>query len=98
MTHLISLLFILPILALNLSADPILSSWFTEYSGQYARIYETAADESALNSVTTWRHPNNGSGQALPTLVVSIRPTAIIAFGSNARFLIRPALPTQVQL
>lgn len=67
MTHSIRLLFILPILALKLLADPILSSWFTEHSGQYARIYETAADELALNPVTTWSHPNNGSGQALPT-------------------------------
>ena len=54
MTYSKRLLFILLILALKLSADPILSSWFTKYSGQYARIYETAADESALNSVTTW--------------------------------------------
>ena len=67
MTHSIRLLFILPIFALKLLADPILSSWFTEHSGQYARIYETSADESALNPVTTWSHPNNGSGQALPT-------------------------------
>ena len=67
MTYSKRLLFILLILALKLSADPILSSWFTKYSGQYARIYETAANESALNSVTTWSHPNNGSGQALPT-------------------------------
>ena len=67
MTHSIRLLFILPILALKLLADPILSSWFTEHSGQYARIYETAADELLLNPVTTWSHPNNGSGQALPT-------------------------------
>ena len=65
--HSIRLLFILPFLALKLLADPILSSWFTESSGQYARIYETAADELALNPVTTWSHPNNGSGQALPT-------------------------------
>ena len=67
MTPSIRHLIILPILALNLSADPILSSWFTKHSGQYARIYETAADELALNPVTTWSHPNNGSGQALPT-------------------------------
>ena len=67
MSHSIKLLFILPFLALKLLADPILSSWFTEYSGQYARIYETTADELALNPVTTWSHPNNGSGQALPT-------------------------------
>jgi hypothetical protein len=67
MMHSIRHLFILPFLALKLLADPILSSWFTESSGQYARIYETAADESALNPVTTWSHPNNGSGQALPT-------------------------------
>ena len=45
--------------------DPRITSWYTEKSGQYARIYETADDEAANNSVTTW---DKGSGtQALPT-------------------------------
>ncbi|MEN8734633.1 MAG: sulfatase-like hydrolase/transferase [Lentimonas sp.] len=54
-------------LILHVSAEPLLSSWHTENSGQYARIYETTADQTALNAVTTWAHPNNGSGQAEPT-------------------------------
>jgi arylsulfatase A-like enzyme len=46
-------------------ADPRISSWFTDQSGDYARIYETIADETNLNAVTTW---NRGAGvQAMPT-------------------------------
>lgn len=48
-----------------LQADPRISSWFTEHTGLYARIYETTADEAAQNAVTTW---SRGAGtQALPT-------------------------------
>lgn len=35
-------------------ADPQLTSWHTGGSSQYARIYETAAAETAGTSVTTW--------------------------------------------
>ena len=46
-------------------ADPLITSWRTDFSGRYARIVETTADEGALNSVTTWSH---GQGtQAQPT-------------------------------
>lgn len=45
-------------------ADPLLSSWFTNNSAKYARIYTNAASQSAGNSVTTW---SNGSNiQSLP--------------------------------
>ena len=48
-----------------ISAEPQLTSWFTELSGRYARIYETNEDQDAKRSVTTW---NRGAGvQALPT-------------------------------
>lgn len=48
-----------------LYSDPRLSSWFTDYSGNYARIYETLNDEATLNAVTTW---NRGAGvQTTPT-------------------------------
>lgn len=47
-----------------LAADPRLDSWYTADSGKYARIYQTAADESAGRSVTTW---SRGQGtQSLP--------------------------------
>ncbi|MCZ6671808.1 MAG: sulfatase-like hydrolase/transferase [Verrucomicrobia bacterium] len=46
-------------------ADPRLSSWYTERSGAYARIYETLADETNQNAVSTW---NRGAGvQNSPT-------------------------------
>ncbi|YCM43112.1 YHYH protein [Verrucomicrobiaceae bacterium 227] len=41
----------------NLSQN--LASWHTASAGSYARIFETAADENAGNSVTTW---NRGQG------------------------------------
>ncbi len=36
------------------SVDPRTNSWFTTYSGQYARIYTSDADKTNGNSVTTW--------------------------------------------
>ncbi|MFV1995853.1 MAG: YHYH protein, partial [Verrucomicrobiales bacterium] len=49
----------------SLQAEPIATSWFKDRSGAYARLYETTADETAQNAVTTW---NRGAGvQALPT-------------------------------
>ena len=45
----------------TLFADPMLSSWFTEASTKYARIYTNAAARSAGISTTTW------SNQSLPT-------------------------------
>ena len=60
-------LFLLVLTVSSLAAEPLLSSWHTLNSGQYARIYETTADQIALNAVTTWIHPNNGSGQTEPT-------------------------------
>ena len=41
------------------SADPLLTSWFTTYSGKYARLYTTTANQTAGTSVTTW---SNGAG------------------------------------
>lgn len=38
----------------HLSADPKLTSWFTANSGQYARIYQTTAAETAGTKSTTW--------------------------------------------
>ncbi len=61
----IALLTILLAGIVSLEADPRFASWFTDHSGAYARIYETVADETAGNSVTTW---SRGQGvQSLPT-------------------------------
>ncbi|MBX7209723.1 MAG: sulfatase-like hydrolase/transferase [Verrucomicrobiaceae bacterium] len=39
--------------------EPLLSSWFTANSSQYARIYPTLTEQSAQTPVTTW---NRGAG------------------------------------
>ena len=56
---------ILAVLVMSVSeplfADPILSSWFTEASTKYARIYTSTANRAAGISTTTW------SNQTLPT-------------------------------
>lgn len=45
--------------------QPVVDSWYTEQAGRYARIFETTADESSGNAVTTW---SQGQGtQTLPT-------------------------------
>jgi hypothetical protein len=46
------------------AADPRIDGWFTERSGQYARIYKSPADLSSGNAVTTWS--NGTQTQALP--------------------------------
>src|SRR5438105_13537704 len=45
-------------------ADPLLTSWLTIYSGQYARVYTNAASQSSGNAVATWS--NGTQTQALP--------------------------------
>ena len=46
-------------------ADPQLTSWYTAQSGQYARIYQSTANETAGTKSTTW---SRGSGtQTNPT-------------------------------
>lgn len=51
-------------LGVTVHAEPVLTSWFTTYSGKYARIYSNDAARSAGNSVTTWT--NGRLTQALP--------------------------------
>jgi len=48
----------------RLQADPQLSSWFTTYSGKYARIYTNAAAENSGSAVITWS--NGTQTQSLP--------------------------------
>ena len=46
-------------------ADPQLTSWFTADSGQYARIYQSTADETSRTASKTW---SRGTGlQSTPT-------------------------------
>jgi len=51
--------------ATKAAADPQLTSWFTEDSGQYARIYQNSAAETARTVSKTW---SRGTGvQSSPT-------------------------------
>ncbi|MDB4688650.1 hypothetical protein OAE91_03745, partial [Akkermansiaceae bacterium] len=45
--------------SLSLQATPLISSWFTDLSGRYARIYPDNDAMAAQASVTTW---NRGAG------------------------------------
>src|SRR5438552_2761419 len=38
----------------TLLADPLTDSWFTTYSGKYARLYAADADKTSGNAVSTW--------------------------------------------
>ncbi|MGB1259462.1 MAG: sulfatase-like hydrolase/transferase [Akkermansiaceae bacterium] len=59
----------LPLLLLlsPVSAEPLTTSWFTDLSGQYARIYPSTAEEASVSPVTSWTHPNGGASQLMPT-------------------------------
>lgn len=46
------------------AADPRTNSWFTTYSGKYARIYTTDANKTNGVAVTTWS--NGGTVQSTP--------------------------------
>lgn len=54
MTHYLRVAIGIALSTAQATSEPILSSWFTDRSGAYARIFETLADESNLNAVTTW--------------------------------------------
>jgi hypothetical protein len=47
-----------------LHADPLITSWLTTYSGNYARLCETDAELAAGTSKTTWSR--NSVAQTLP--------------------------------
>ncbi|MEM7011077.1 MAG: hypothetical protein AAF585_06285, partial [Verrucomicrobiota bacterium] len=47
--------------------EPLLTSWFTDASGRYARVYTTDAAKDAQNATAVWIHPDGGAGQAAPT-------------------------------
>ncbi len=52
-------------LTMNLrAADPLVDSWFTAYSGKYARIYTTDANKTNGVAVSTWS--NGSQTQSLP--------------------------------
>ena len=62
----LALAFLAAARAQNVS-DPHITTWLTAKSGQYARVYETAAKKSSGTTATTWPSSgltNSGGGQA----------------------------------
>jgi arylsulfatase A-like enzyme len=60
-----TLLFSLALTSSLVAQDPRISSWYTEGSGRYARLFPTLTEEAAGTPVTTW---SRGQGtQTLPT-------------------------------
>ena len=58
------------------AADARIDSWFTQNSGEYARIYQTMADEASGNSVTTW---SRGSGTQSSPVYAGVREVSYSA-------------------
>lgn len=59
------LLLLIAVIETTHAQDPQITSWFTDASGKYARIFETLDDQNNANAVTTW---SRGQGtQSLPT-------------------------------
>jgi len=59
-------LFFLLVGVLTAQSDPLLSSWYTERSGVYARVFQN--DAAIPNgATTTWVHPGGGASQTTPT-------------------------------
>ena len=66
MFSLLRFLFFFILVAPLAAATPITTTWFTDLSGQYARIYTDGETEAANIAVTTWEHPT-GNSQLTPT-------------------------------
>ncbi len=63
-TPLLKFLGLILLAATSLRADPQITSWFTTYSGQYARVYTNDAKQVAGAAQTTWS--NGSQTQSLP--------------------------------
>ena len=70
----------------NVMADPIITSWLTTYSGQYARVFLTDLDKTNGTSVTTWSR--NSLSQSLP-VYSGVRE---VDFSANSVYIRTPGL------
>lgn len=64
------------------STDPRLTSWLTEASGSYARVYQTNADKSAGTTSTTWPRAgllNRGTGSVSTATYTDVQRVAYSA-------------------
>ncbi|MFM2295881.1 MAG: hypothetical protein RLZZ350_2294 [Verrucomicrobiota bacterium] len=73
-------------LSWNAVADPQLTAWLTNYSGQYARVYTTTARRTSGTSSTTWTNQS----------VVAYADVAQILYSANWVYVRYPDLPSHV--
>ena len=82
-THFIKHLFVGAALALTsltgLAADPQLTSWFTNNTGLYARLYQTDLARTNGTTLTTWANPANTLRQTIP----AYRGVQEVSYSSN---------------
>ena len=80
------LIVLLLISSSSLYADALLNSWLTSNSGQYARVYESIADQNAQNAVATW---DQGSGSQLTPVYADINA---ISYSDNWVYILHSGL------
>ena len=61
------------------AADPQLTSWFTNNTGLYARIYQTDTARTNGTTLTTWSNPSATLNQSVPTY----RGVQEVSYSSN---------------
>lgn len=80
------------LLAAVAQADPQLTSWFTQNSGKYSRVYTTTANRTNGNSATTW----NTSGATLPHTSPSYADVYSISYSANWVYVKYSGIPSYV--
>jgi autotransporter-associated beta strand protein len=83
---------LLPLLLTAAQADPQLTSWFTQNSGKYSRVYTTTANRTNGNSATTW----NTSGATLPHTSPSYADVYSISYSANWVYVKYSGIPSYV--
>ena len=68
--------YLLLVLTLPLAADPLVTSWFTDHSGRYARIYPDNAARDAKAPVTTWSRGQGTQADPVYAGITEISSTA----------------------
>ena len=86
----LTLAFVTHVVSVSISRaeDAQINSWFTDNSGKYARLYQTVADETAANSVTTW---SRGSGVQSSPVYAGVRE---VSYSANWVYIRSSGLPS----
>jgi autotransporter-associated beta strand protein len=80
------------LLAAAAQADPQLTSWFTQNSGKYSRVYTTTANRTNGVSATTW----NTGGATLPHTSPSYADVYSVSYSTNWVYVKYSGIPSYV--